>query len=127
MYGGDVDLIAKAVHSGFDGEIVLGGPAVNNFDWSSLGIKFLKDGAYDGVMVGGRSFRVTYGKLDYGFIYLDGSTLRVAGVTRYGTRAALAWFTSHPSYGYGKVVGVIWRDLNGDKAVESDEIGLLHP
>ncbi len=124
---GNVDLIAKAVHSGFDGKMVLGGPAVNRFNWESLGIKFVKDGTYDRVSVGGKMFKITYGKLDYGFIYLDGKVLRAAGVTRYGTRAALLWFASHPSYSYTKVVGVLWRDLNGDEIVEPDEIGLLHP
>ncbi len=108
--------------------ISLGGPVVDD-SWESVhGIRFVRDsrGVYRGLEVGNITYRTSYGKLDYAVIERTRcggfSFYRVAGVTRYGTRAALMWLMSKGVN--GKVTLLEWRD-NGDGSVQLGEVTVL--
>ncbi len=53
--------------------------------------------------------------------------MRVAGITRYGTRAALMWLLNHPDEANGKLLIVVeWVDANHDQQVQEVEIRVIH-
>ena len=114
--------------------IVLGGPEKILFDWRSVGVDFLREGGkYSAMRLlgSGNVYRATFGSRDYAVIYRDctDSVIRVAGVTRYGTRAGLLWVLDHVD----EVMGgpdlrvVVWEDLDGDHSVEPWEVSLIGP
>ena len=117
------DQVAKLIHSGWEGRIMFGGPAVYSFDWKSVGVEFLKEGSvYDGLVLDNTKYRIKYGKLDYGVIYVD-NDVRIAGVSRYGTRAAMEWYVTHYNMlDNGDVKIVVWNDINSNGKVEVSEV-----
>ncbi len=114
--------------------IVLGGPEKILFDWRSVGVEFLRErGTYSAIRLlgSGNVYWATFGSIDYSVIYRDctDGVIRVAGVTRYGTRAGLLWVINHVE---GVVDGpdlrvVKWEDWNGDRSVELWEISPISP
>jgi len=49
--------------------------------------------------------------------------VRVAGVTRYGTRAGLLWLTDHPdAFSEGDDAPLRWADSDGDGEVDPREV-----
>ena len=110
-------------------QIILGGPAVNP-SYNS-GIEFLKSekGYYSGINVNGTEYWVQYGTRDYAVVDIShiggGIYITAAGVTRYGTRAALLWLANNlPLLGEGTYV-LNWID-NGNGEVELSEIGIIY-
>ncbi len=106
--------------------IRLGGPAVDP-SWSAGGdVEFIRrDGVFVGIRVGNRTLTPVFGETDYSLIERtrcgDLTFYRVAGVTRYGTRAGLLWLVNR-----GVSAGLTllrWTD-DGDGVVELDEIKL---
>jgi len=117
------DLIADIVHKGWNGSIILGGPAVHNYSWE---YKFLREKGYNGLIIKGDKYRIKYGEIDYALVKKDGDVLRVAGVTRYGTRAGLMWAVSHmKELRDGVTYIVLWRDVNGNGLVEERELAKI--
>ncbi len=108
--------------------IVLGGPAVNPSYGAN--VKFLKSnrGYYSGIEVNGTDYWVNYGSSDYAVVSISnvggGTYILAAGVTRYGTRAALLWLSENmPLLKDGTYV-LSWID-NGNGKVEISEIGVI--
>ena len=109
--------------------IVLGGPAVNpsyNAD-----VEFLKSqrGFYSGLKVNGTEYWVSYGSSDYAVVTISkvggGTYIVAAGVTRYGTKAALLWLSENlPLLGERTYV-LSWID-DGDGKVEINEVGMVY-
>ncbi len=105
--------------------VVLGGPDVIPFEWSKYGVNFGK-GTLE---VGGGTYTSDYSVRDYGVILMDckDTVIRVAGINRFGTRAALMWLLNHPSEMSGKVLVVVqWEDLNWDHIVQEGEIRVIY-
>ena len=74
------------------------------------------------------TYTAEYGNLDYGVIYVscEGLTTWVAGVTRYGTGAALMWMLENPDELSGRMLIVVqWIDANWDNAVDPSEIVVI--
>ncbi len=104
--------------------IRLGGPAVDP-GWFSRGdIEFVnRNGVFVGIRVGNRTYISSFGETDYSLIERtkcgNFTFYRVAGVTRYGTRAGLLWLMSE---GVSSELTLLkWTD-DGDGIVELDEI-----
>ena len=109
--------------------IVLGGPERILFDWRSVGVEFLREGGTYSAMKllgSGSIYRATFGSRDYAVIYEDciEGVIRVAGVTRYGTRAGLLWVLGHmDEVMEGPHLRLVeWEDGNGDHSVELWEV-----
>ncbi len=108
--------------------IVLGGPAVNPSYGAS--VKFLKSsrGYYSGIEVNGTDYWVSYGSSDYAVVSISnvggGTYIIAAGVTRYGTRAALLWLSENMHLLRGGTYVLSWID-NGNGKVELSEIGVI--
>lgn len=109
--------------------IILGGPQRIPFEWESVGVEFLKErGSYTTIRLLGsnNTYRASYGSRDYAVIYreCDKAIVRIAGITRYGTRAGLLWALDN----LGELVTgptlrlVEWYDLNGNGHVEPWEV-----
>ena len=103
--------------------LVLGGPIANPHAAKPLeeaGIKF--EGNV--MKIGGKEYVSTWGKIDYGVVLLSGNNLYVAGITRYGTEAALQYILGKAGIMESLIV-VKWEDTNGNGKVDSEEISLV--
>ncbi len=111
--------------------LYLDGPDKIPFRWERYGVTFIREGRkYTAMKYGGRVYRATYGHEDYAVVLVDCSTrdVRVAGVTRYGTRAVLIWTVNHArSLGYEGIFLVRWSDTNRNGLVESFELTVVTP
>ncbi len=104
--------------------IMLGGPGVNR-KWIGLdNVKFIREGmTYTALMIGNNVYHAKYGREDYAIIVRtkcgELSFYQVAGITRYGTRAALIWLLER---GVDRDLTLIrWKD-NGDGIIEPMEV-----
>ena len=92
--------------------------------WKNTDVSFIaENGHYNALRFRNLTFRSTYGVEDYAVIWKiqcgNLSLLRVAGITRYGTRAGLLWLVNH---GVSEEYTIIrWLD-DGDGEVELKEI-----
>ncbi len=116
------DLLAD-LDGGGNGTVVVGRLAMEPQPWYRIGVRM--SGLT--LQVGERRYHAELGVRDYGLIYLscsgDRLTIRVAGLTRYGTRAALLWLLNNPGGVDGKALVVVeWTDMNSDGKVEIGEI-----
>jgi len=125
IVGGEIDLAFNEdlVSSfGEDGNVTLylGGPIVIPFEWEDYNVSFLGCS----MLVDGQEFNATFGEVDYAAILLEvDGTVRIAGITRYGTRAGLLWLLQEYDVIAGKNLIVLeWIDLNGNGEVEYWEI-----
>ncbi|GEM_PF-2009800 len=112
--------------------VILGGPYIYRFVWRELGVEFLKeDGSYRSMRIpSGQLLTSSYGHEDYGAIYVDSahSIVRVAGITRYGTRAALYYLLNNKDILNADGLRIVrWVDLNGNREVDGWEIELFWP
>ncbi len=111
--------------------LYVGGPDKIPFRWERYGVTFIREGRkYTAMKYGGRVYRAAYGHEDYAVVLVDCSTrdVRVAGVTRYGTRAGLIWAVNHVrSLGYEGIFLVKWSDTNRNGLVESFELTIITP
>lgn len=133
--------------------VLLGGPAVYPaFVWERYGARFERVTAGEGspkasksggssstigggsyyarLVFRGETYVTHYGEEDYAVIIYDKSnvTLRVAGITRYGTRAGLLWLPENPRFMRdANVVLIGWKDSNGNGKVELGEITRIYP
>ena len=109
-----------------DEEVVfLGGPKVMPFFWDQYDVHF---GDSD-LTVKDMTFFAHYGSKDYAVILIDCDTLvtRVAGITRYGTRAGLMWLLNFPDQAEGKHLLVVeWVDSNWNGLVEPNELKVVY-
>ena len=109
--------------------VVLGGPDVFPYDWSQRGVRFIRvRGVYSAVSVLGERYEAEFGRLDYCVLALEPGSMvvRVAGVTRYGTRAGLMWLMDHPdAFSEGNNVLLRWMDSDGDGEVDPWEVARL--
>lgn len=136
VIGPDVDLsMNKDLSSNFKSfgktsgiyRIVLGGPLVNPSynEW----VEFVEeDGLFRGVRAGNITYRASYGHRDFAVVGIHqaggGVYITAAGITRYGTRAALLWLSkSLPLLREGTYL-LSWID-DGDGRVELNEIGMV--
>ncbi len=116
------DLLA-GLGEGVAGKVIIGREAVRPQPWHSYGVEM-----GDLILrINGTKFSANFGSEDYGIIYLkceDGYlTIRVAGLTRYGTRAALLYLLSYPDVVNGKILIILgWKDSNSDRKVELEEV-----
>ncbi|GEM_PF-2610834 len=105
--------------------IVLGGPNVIPYPWEQYEVYF-EDNT---LRVKDQVYTATYGEKDYGAILFDcdNMVVRVAGVNRFGTRAALMWLLNHPDEASGKLLIVVeWIDANYDHQVQDGEITVVY-
>ncbi len=108
--------------------ITLGGPAVN----PSYGepIKFVKgeNGLFYGIEVNNMTYWASYGHRDFAVVGIhragEGMYITAAGVTRFGTRAALIWLSENMPLLSEGVYVLSWMD-DGDGRVEISEIGVV--
>ena len=70
------------------------------------------------------TYTAEYGNLDYGVIYVscEGLTTWDAGLTRYGTGAALMWMLENPD----ELMAVEWIDGNNNGQVDPQEIRAIY-
>ncbi len=110
----------------------LGGPAIHDGWGRDYGIFFLKDegGHYARITHEENEYTCTWGEVDYCVLTFEvsqsGITVRVGGITRYGTRAGLYWLMDHwkvvaPSEKSPLVMILMWTDENGNGTVDADE------
>ncbi len=105
------------------GKVVVGREAVQPQPWRKYGVKM---GDLN-LWINGTRFSASFGSEDYGIIYLKCRngylTIKVAGITRYGTRAALLYLLSNPEEVNGKTLVVVrWMDTNSNGKVELGEV-----
>ena len=100
--------------------IYLGGPAAIPFTWRDYGVSFERCS----LVVNGRRFNASFGEVDYAVILLEADgTIRIGGITRYGTRAGLMWLLQEYDFTAGEsLIMVEWIDLNGNGEVDFWEI-----
>ena len=125
----EYSVTAKEVDLSFNGDLLgyfghgnrslfLGGPAAIPFAWEEHGVFF----SGCSLIVEGldRRLNATFGVRDYAVILLEADgTIRIAGITRYGTRAGLLWLLQEYDLMAGRSLIVIeWVDLDGDGSVE---------
>ncbi len=108
--------------------IALGGPQVYPGVWKGSEVEFLRDGGtYHALRYPNGTLESSFGSEDYAVVWVSrcgGITLvRVAGVTRYGTRAALLWLLSRGEAD-GEYTVLRWVD-DGDGAVELTEVEVV--
>ncbi len=67
-----------------------------------------------------------YGSRDHCIIVFDvrSLTVRIAGITRYGTQACLKWVLNKRSWRGDPLTILLWKDSNGDSAVQIDELSV---
>lgn len=98
--------------------LFLGGPVAIPFAWEEYGVYF----SGCSLIVEGldRRLNATFGVRDYAAILLEANgTVRIAGITRYGTRAGLLWLLQEYDLTAGRSLIVVeWIDLDGDGSVE---------
>ncbi len=101
--------------------LVVGGPLANRRSGivERYGVRFNKDE----LIVNGTTYRSHWGRLDYGLILYGKGKVYVMGTHRYGTEAALMWLKMSGLTGRSSLVE--WRDLNGNRRVELNEIRIL--
>ena len=118
--------LLKEFGGGAAGKVVVGREAVQPQPWQRYGVEM---GDLN-LWINGTRFPASFGSEDYGVIYLKCGgghlTIRVAGTTRYGTRAALLYLLNHPEEVNGKVLVVVkWMDTNSNGKVELGEVSPL--
>ncbi len=130
------DLLSQFLGPALPGQrsrvVILGGPYIYRFVWRELGVEFLKeDGSYRSMRIPtGQVLTSTYGHEDYGAIYVDSvhSIVRVAGITRYGTKAALSYLLNNRDLLNADGLRIVrWVDLNGNREVDAWEVELFWP
>lgn len=129
------DLLSKLAGPAPPGQrrmiIVLGGPAVVSYDWRGIGVKFIKErGSYTSLEYSGKLYRASYGEEDYAVIYVnqDDMVVRIAGVTRFGTRAGLMFLLENTDLLQGTGPYLLhWSDANGNGEVDLWEISRMEP
>ncbi len=129
------DLLASLsgpAEPGYEGPLlILGGPAAIPYDWDSRGISFVRRGGYyTALRAQGVEFQAEYGSRDYCVLALDegGGVIRIAGITRYGTRAGLLYLLNNPGafeVSGDSVLLLRWDDSDGDGRVDLGEISVL--
>ncbi len=105
--------------------IFLGGPKVMPFFWDQYDVHF----GDSNLTVRNMTFFAHYSSKDYAVILIDCDTImtRVAGITRYGTRAGLTWLLNFPDQAEGKrLVVVEWIDSNWNGLVEPNELKVVY-
>ena len=109
-----------------DNILVLGKLATNPQPWSKFDVRLTNTS----LIIKTARYDAKWGERDYGLIYLnchENFTTWVAGVTRYGTRAALMWLLNHPDEMKSHLlVAVEWVDANGNGHVEDQEIRVIY-
>ena len=109
--------------------LYVGGPTKVPFKWRDYGVRFLRRGrVYRALEYGGSAYEASYGHLDYAVVLVDCSPgdVRVAGITRYGTRAGLIWTMNYVrDLGQSGLFLIKWFDGNGNGLVESFEITVV--
>ncbi len=126
-------VVARDVDLSFSGDLLehfgngnrslfLGGPAAMPFAWGEYGVSF--SGCSLWVEGLGERLDATFGVRDYAVILLEADGIvRIAGITRYGTRAGLIWMLREYDLMAGRrLIVVEWMDLDGDGSVEYWEI-----
>ncbi len=98
--------------------LYLGGPAAIPFPWEEYGVTF--SGCSLILEDPDTRLSATFGVRDYAVILLEANgTVRIAGITRYGTRAGLLWLLRDYDVTAGRSLIVVeWIDLNGNGEVE---------
>ncbi|MDK2372135.1 MAG: ABC transporter substrate-binding protein [Candidatus Korarchaeota archaeon] len=112
---------AADIKSGPEGvSLVVGGPRVNihtKVAFEEAGIKFEGNKM---VVPGAGTYEARWAKMDHGIAILIGDNLYVAGITRFGTEAALLFVKEHK---LNKALAIVkWEDKNGNGQVDLDEI-----
>ncbi len=109
-----------------DNILVLGRLATNPQPWSKFDVRLTNRS----LTIKTVEYQAEWGKKDYGLVYINcggNFTTWVAGVTRYGTRAALMWLLNHPDQMKSHLlVAVEWVDTNGNGRVEDQEIRVIY-
>ena len=109
--------------------LALGGPDVMPFDWGDYGVQFLQDenGVYDSLSIGGATYAADFGEEDYCVLVLtEDLMMRVAGITRYGTRAGLMWLMNNTdAFIHSPHYLLHWADLNDDGEVQLEEVSVV--
>ncbi len=131
----NMDLLSKTAGPSLPGQrsmlIILGGPDVVPYNWRAVGVRFLREkGSFTGLEFNSSVYKATFGKIDYAAIYVNGEDMvvRIAGITRYGTRAGLIYLDEHPSLlGATGLYLIGWKDLDGDGRINSNEIFPVFP
>ena len=103
--------------------LVVGGPRVNlrtKVAFEEAGISF--EGSKL-ILPDGKTYGSVWGRTDHGIAVILGNKLYIAGITRFGTEAALLYVKNH-IIGKSTVV-VKWEDKNGDHKVDLDEISAV--
>jgi len=104
--------------------LIVGGPLVNTYTKQAFDKAGIKMDSRSLVLPTGEKFAdIAYGKTDYGIAILIGKDLYVAGMSRYGTEAALLYITKN-KVNFGTVI-VKWQDVNGNGQVELDEVSVV--
>ena len=123
------DLLSRLAGKAGPGEekhvVVLGGPNAIPYPWEQYEVYF--EGNV--LRVKDQVYTAAYGEKDYGAILLDcdNMVVRVAGVNRFGTRAALMWLLNHPDEASGKLLIVVeWVDANYDHQVQDSEVKVVY-
>ena len=104
--------------------LYLGGPVVIPFDWDKYGVRF----GTCHFTYQGEDYRASFGERDYAVILVDAENgqVRIAGITRYGTRAGLLWFLGNYDYVAGNDIVVLeWIDFNENGKVDLWEISAI--
>ncbi len=122
----NADIISKidAPFTSSGAVIRLGGPAVDPSWLNGEDFKFIqRSGVFVGIRVGNRTYISSFGDTDYSLIERmkcgNFTFYRVAGVTRYGTRAGLLWLVNKGVS--NRLTLLEWTD-DGNGAVELSEI-----
>ncbi len=115
--------------------VAVGGPEVNPAAWEGADVEFVRAGAggtYSGLRFGNETLWARFGREDYAAVWVQGcgnlTLARVAGVTRYGTRAGLLWALGRLSGGGGLPPGLTllgWEDSDGDGSVDPGEVEVV--
>jgi len=104
--------------------LIVGGPLVNTYTKQAFEKAGIKMDSRSLVLPTGEKFAdITYGKTDYGIATLIGKDLYIAGMSRYGTEAALLYVIKN-KVNFGTVI-VKWQDANGNGQVELDEVSMI--
>jgi len=103
----------------------LGGPQVDPSGWSGAEVEFVREGDfYVALSYPNGTLRARYGAEDYAVVWIvrcgQLTLIRAAGITRYGTRAALLWLLTNPTVS-GSYTILRWLD-DGDGVVEVSEV-----
>ena len=96
------------------------------FQWEKYGARFERKGNYYTILVfKGEEYRARWSREDYALLIYDpvDVVVRIAGITRYGTKAGLLWLLNNFSaLDRERVILVKWVDLNGNGDVDPGEI-----